>query len=368
MDPAAGVRDPAPLDAGEGVVQVLGHGADLVIVDGEDLVVHHQVADGGDHGGGAAAPGFLQRAAAAGVLQLFRAEEPLADFVALVLQKLDAALAGDAGEDGAGEGGGHDLVADLEHDVHGAHFLDVLALHAVQPQDLGVALFLGLLARPEAGAVVAAALGIAGAAADGADVLRLDHDADGLQALLIIAAHGAGDDEELRRLDGVDPQEGVVAEEEGPQIEAGAGSGGDPALVDAHQGLQGFHKELLVDLGQAHAFRGIVHPADVLLRAEELHAPVVPAIGFQALEDLRAVVEHGGGRMEAQVAEGHDPGILPLSVLIFHHEHVVGKDLAEAQLVGAHLFLGSVGLHDTDSHFVLLLILGSCSPSAGPAC
>ena len=39
--------------------------------------------------------------------------------------------------------GGDDLAVDLEEDVHGADFLDVLALHAVQPEHLGVALLLG---------------------------------------------------------------------------------------------------------------------------------------------------------------------------------------------------------------------------------
>ena len=40
--------------------------------------------------------------------------------------------------------GRHHLTGDLEHDVHAAALLDVLALHAVQPQHLGVALVVGL--------------------------------------------------------------------------------------------------------------------------------------------------------------------------------------------------------------------------------
>lgn len=35
----------------------------------------------------------------------------------------------------------------IEHDVHAAAFFDVLALHAVEPQDLREALFDGAVAR-----------------------------------------------------------------------------------------------------------------------------------------------------------------------------------------------------------------------------
>ena len=90
----------------------------------------------------------------------------------------------------------HHLTGDLEHDVHAAALLDVLALHAVQPQHLGESLLDGAVTGAVGRAVVAAALGFAGAAAHRADVLRLHHDLHRLQPVLKVAAHGGQDHHE----------------------------------------------------------------------------------------------------------------------------------------------------------------------------
>ena len=67
-------------------------------------------------------------------------------------------------QNGAHAGGGVDLAVDLEHDVHGTDFLDVLLLNAVQPQHLGEAALLSQLAGLDGRGVVAAALRKAGQA------------------------------------------------------------------------------------------------------------------------------------------------------------------------------------------------------------
>ena len=118
-----------------------------------------------------------------GLEQLVHAQQTLLHRHAPALEQLDGGLAGDAPEDGAGQGGGDDGAVDLEHDVHAAALLHVLALHAVQPQYLRVALGLGPLTGAVGCAVVAAALGLAGAAADGTDILGLHHDGHRLQAV-----------------------------------------------------------------------------------------------------------------------------------------------------------------------------------------
>ena len=51
----------APLDPGEGVVQLLCQRAGLEVVDGIRLALVGQLADGTDDGGGADAHGLLQR-------------------------------------------------------------------------------------------------------------------------------------------------------------------------------------------------------------------------------------------------------------------------------------------------------------------
>ena len=75
--PAEGVGFGAPLDAGEFVVELLGKGADLVVVDLVFLVAPGQFADGRDDGRRADAPCFLQRAAFRRLEQLVDAQQPL---------------------------------------------------------------------------------------------------------------------------------------------------------------------------------------------------------------------------------------------------------------------------------------------------
>lgn len=53
--PAVLILDFAGLDAGDGIVELLGNGANGAIADGHDLVHIAQLADGGDDGGGAGA-------------------------------------------------------------------------------------------------------------------------------------------------------------------------------------------------------------------------------------------------------------------------------------------------------------------------
>ena len=89
-------------------------------------------------------------------------ELALDDIIAPILQQLDAAAAGNAGQNGADGCSGVDLAVNLEHDVHAADFLNVLLLHAVQPQHLCVALLLGQLTGLDGSSVVAAALCEAG--------------------------------------------------------------------------------------------------------------------------------------------------------------------------------------------------------------
>ena len=83
---------------------------------------------------------------------------------------------------------GIDLARNLEHDIHRAHFLHILALHAVQPEHLRTALRLCLDLPQDGRRIVAAALGKARAALDRANELVLDQDLDRIDALGIIRA------------------------------------------------------------------------------------------------------------------------------------------------------------------------------------
>ena len=210
--------------------------------------------------------------------------------------------------------------------------------------------------EPVRAGVTTAALGVAGAAPDGPDVLVLNEDADGPEPPGEVAPHGGEDDEHLRLADGVEAQVDVRADLKGPDIEGGAGDGGGPLLVQRHQLEEGAQKEVGVKVGQLDALGAVPHPLHVVHGAEELDGAVLGAVGLEALKDLRAVVEHGGAGVDAEVVQGDDFRVVPAALrVVVHGEHVVGEYRAEAQLGGVGgLGAGGGGAGNLDIHCLSL--------------
>ena len=255
------------------------------------------------------------------------------DSVAPVLEQLDDGAAGDAGQHGAHGGSGVDFAVDFEHDVHGADFLHVLLLHAVQPQHLAEAQFLGLFARQNGRGIVAAALGKAGQTRRGTDVLVLHIDTHRVKALGIVSAGGCADDHEQVMLGGMNAQPHIGGDAERTDIQRCTVRMGHPIPVDVHQRLDGLDEVLRRDVGHAQTVGGIVEPVGVAVRAEQLHAAIGGAVGLHALKNFLRVVEHRGGRVHGQRAVGDDAGIMPaLACGVVHEEHMVGENFAETQL------------------------------------
>ncbi len=82
-------------------------------------------------------------------------------------------------------------------------------MYAVKPEDLGITLGVGPLARPDGSGIVSAAFGIAGAALDRAHIVAFNHYLDGVYPLRIIVAGRAEDYAEYVRLAGVHADESV---------------------------------------------------------------------------------------------------------------------------------------------------------------
>ena len=132
---------------------------------------------------------------------------------------------------------------------------------------------------------------------------------------------------------GVHAQGLVVAQQEGADVEGGAVGVGNPVRIQLDQRLDDLDEVLLGKLGQTEALGGIDHAAGVLLGAEQLDAAVRSAIGLQTLEDLGAVVQAGGRRMDGEVREGNDARVMPALVgAPVDQRHVVAEDFAKAQL------------------------------------
>ena len=339
----------APLDAGKLIVQTLGDRADLIVADDDLLIALGQLADGRDHCGGSGAPGLLQSTVLGSLEKLLGGDTALLHLIAPVLQQLDAGAAGDAGQHGAIQIGGKDLAGHLEHDIHGADLLDILAVDAVQPQNLAVPLGLGPVAGPQGCGVVSASLGHTGTALDGADVLVLHIDLDGIQPLGIVGAHGADNDNVLAVVRAVYTQSSVQSDHKGPDIQGGVLLVGDPVSLQLDQLRDAGQSQLLRDLGQGDTLGRVIHPADVVHGAEQLDGTIVGAVSLQALKDLLGVVEHLGRRVNLEGSIGDNAGVMPsLAGVIVHDEHMIGHALAKHQSRGLGLLLQSLGAGDLD--------------------
>src|SRR6478735_159895 len=143
-----------------------------------------QAADRGDDRGGAAGEDLRDPAAGDAVAPLVDGELPLLDLMAELAGELYDRRAGDALEDRAGLGRDDVPVVVHEVHVHAAELLDVLALLAVEEDDLVAAVRAGLLLRDERRRVVAAGLRRTHAAAAGPGVLLGQPQRDRLQAAL----------------------------------------------------------------------------------------------------------------------------------------------------------------------------------------
>ena len=307
---------------------------DLAPVDAHVEALALEPAQRHDDGGGAAGEDLGDRPGGDVGQQALQADRVLHDLAPGVGQERDDGAAGRALQDRARQArGAHGAVGAHDHDVHAAELLEIGLGHVVEEADLLAALRGGLLLGQERGGVVAARLGSARAAAPGAVVLPGDPDADGLQAVGEVGAARGGDDVVLDGVGGVHPQEGLRGEGVGAQVERLALAVGHPGLVGAHEVDQGGDEVLLGQLGQGQAAGRGGQPGRVVAGAEGPHAAVVVAVGLDALEDLLPVVQDGGGRGQAQVAEGDDAALAPAPVARpAGVGHVVGEDGAEVEV------------------------------------
>ena len=142
----------------------------------------------------------------------------------------------------------------------------------------------------------------------------------------------------------VHAEDGVGRNDKGAQIERSAVFAGHPVGVHGDNGLESLEVDVFGDVRDAHAGGGVVHTRDVLRRPEQLDRAFGRAIGFQAFEYLLRIVQHVRAGHELDGSIGHDTGIMPaLALVVIHEEHVVGENLAEAELVGRGLCFGGGG-------------------------
>ena len=198
-----------------------------------------------------------------------------------------------------------------------------------------------LLLGNQGSGIVTAGLCKAHTAADSADVLVLDPDADRCQTAFVVSAGGGQDDHEQVGLGRCNTQELIGCDDERTDIQGGTGLCGDPVTVHINNGSDSLHEILNGNLGNDQTVVGIVGALDIHVGTEQENVAVGTLVSLQTFEHfLTIVVNHGGGG-EGNVVERLNTGIVPaLALGVVHNEHVVREDLTETQL----LTLGGLGL------------------------
>ena len=139
-------------------------------------------------------------------------------------------------------------------------------------------------------------------------------------------------------------EEGVGGDDERTDVQRGALFRRHPVDVCTHQLDDGLQGVVGVDLRDAEAAVGVVHPLDVLVRTEEQRAPVGRAIRLESLEHLLRIMENHRGGGERKIVIRLDARVMPaLSLGVVHNKHMVGEVFAEPELGGIGLCFGCGG-------------------------
>ncbi len=333
----------AALDVDELLADAHRDLARAAVGDGEVAVQALDRADRRDHRRGAAGERLADAARGSAVPPLRQADRAFLDAAAGPLGQLDHRVAGDAGQDRAGQRrGDQGAVVEDEEDVHPAELVDVLALHRVQVDHLVAAVLDGLGLRGEPGRVVAAALGRAGAAGGRPGVVGGDPDRDRLDAAGEVRPDRGRDDQVQVFQRRAHTEEDLAGVGERPQVEAAVLTLGDPLPVDRDDLVQRLEEDLLRQLRHRHPLSGLGEARGVRLRAEHRDTAVGQRVRLQTLEDLLRVVQHGAGRIHRDRRARLDAGLIPpLAVGVTHGDHVVREDPAES---GVRQHRGTLGV------------------------
>ena len=152
-------------------------------------------------------------------------------------------------------------------------------------------------------------------------------------------------------------EERVGGNNERTDIKRGSRLCGYPIGIDFYEFFNSLKRVVRVDVRDAHTRVGIVHPFNILFRAEQQYSPVGGFICFHPLEHFLTVVENHTCRRKRNVAVGNDPCVVPAVFnVVIHNEHMVGKDLAETESALGFL-LRTVCKSAGDIHFLCSFLM-----------
>ena len=317
-----------------------------------------QLADRGDDCCGTGAEYLFQLAVVRSLHDVSDRQTLLGYRNAPLLEQLDAAHAGNARQNGANGRSGVDRAVDLEEAVHGADFLDILVLNAVEPQGLLVAELVRLDLRDQGCRVVAAALGEAGAARACTGVLVLDEDLYRIDAGGVVSADRRAYDDELVGAGGANAQMRLGRDDERTDVKAGALCVRYPVLIKLDDRLDRLDEILYRQARQAHTMVGVDHALCVLVGAEQLDGAVRGAVSLQTLKGLHCVMENHRCGIELERLIRYDAGVVPaLFLIVVDDQHMIGIMNTETEIALVRLSLRSSGTLFCDLQHGLSLFL-----------
>ena len=295
--PAQLVRNLAPLNTGQGIIQLVRNLADFAVVDISDIALVAQLADRRDDRSGTGAE-YLFQLAFLGCLHDISDRQALLGYRNTpVLEQVDAGAAGDARQNRTDTRSGVNRAVNLEEAVHGTDFLDILMLYAIQPQGLLIAEIMCLDLRDQGCRVVAAALGEAGTARACTGVLVLNEDLNRVDAGGVVCADRRAGAEVI----GIQPADsdrakGVTVAENfiqaNPDLTAFAATNDEMAL-GAYEAVKAAGKE---DEITVYGFDGSIGGLESILNGE--------MTGTAAQDPVQE--GYGGVELAVKILEGQD--------------------------------------------------------------
>ena len=325
MNPSLWSFNLTHLDTGEGLVELLHHGAHSGV--GVLLAVIHNLADGRDHRRGAAQAGFRE------IAQLLNAHHTLFHLqVQVVLGNLDQGTAGDGGQDGIGLGNHQLAVLGHEQDVGAAGLLNVGAGRGIHIEVFVIALLMGFHNVIKAHGVIEAGLDVTGASG-GRPVQIGNPQGQGPDTALEVGAHGGAEDTELELVGGLDADDGIGAEHIGPQVQARTGAKGrHPGGVGLDGLVNGIQEPLLGEYGHLHPLAGLDHSLRVQVGTEADGLPILGGVGLHALKNGLGILQDAGALAHGDGGVGGQGAGIPGAVLIIGYITVIGLHIAEAKI------------------------------------
>ena len=187
--------------------------------------------------------------------------------------------------------------------------------------------------RLQAGGIVAAALGGAGAARGRAGELLGNPDRHRRRIGLEVGADRRGDDDVQVIRRGLHAEEDLVREHEGADVEAAVALR-DPRPVDLDELVDRLEEHLFRQDGHGEPLGRLLEATGILQRAEQRRAAIGRAIGLQPLEDFLGVVQDGRGGVHRDRRARFDPRIVPaFGLVVPDGHHMVGENAAEARIL-----------------------------------